>query len=74
MKKLTQAIFNDAPDWVQSAAVDSDGGAYFYGCNTKGIFQHELLFDVCYAGDRADFIGDGFDTTNWQLSAIDREC
>ena len=30
MKKLTQAVFNDAPDWVNSAAVDEDGTAYLF--------------------------------------------
>ena len=72
MKKLTQAIFNDAPDWVQSAAVDSDGELYGYYVSSKWLktddnYHHAPL------GSYSEFLDDGFDTTNWQLSAIDRE-
>ena len=73
MKQLTQAIFDGAPDWVKSAAVDSDGGAYRYECKKRGLSRFGLLFDVSYAGDRAEFVGEGFDATDWQNSAIDRE-
>ena len=77
MKQLTQAIFNGAPDWVKSAAVDSTGDAYYYSLSAS-----ELILDSgecwwLYMGvdgrGHGDFLGDGFSTTDWQNSAIDRE-
>ena len=77
MKQLTQAVFNGAPDWVMSAAVDSTGDVYFYAVPKK-----ELSFDSdecwwVYLGDKDDSQNyspyEGYDTTNWQNSAIDRE-
>lgn len=35
MKKLTQAVFDDAPDWVKSAAIDEDGECYWYSVSEK---------------------------------------
>lgn len=73
MKQITQTIFDGAPSWVKSAAVDSDGSAYRYECKKSGLSRFELLFDVAYAGDRAEFLGEVYDATDWQNSAIDRE-
>lgn len=73
MKQLTQAVFKDTPDWVQSAAVDSDGYCYLYEESSKRLRVSDNGFDVSYAGSRAAEVNGDFDTTNWQLSAIDRE-
>ena len=73
MKKLTQDLFIWAPDWVKSAAVDSDGYVWGYSVDT-------LFLSIGDKGDKwtANFgrcmcLGTGYDTTNWQNSAIDRE-
>ena len=72
-KQLTQDVFKDAPDWVRSAAVDEDGYAWGYAVDT-------LFLSIDDNGDKwiANFgkcmcLGKGYDTTNWQQSAIDRE-
>ena len=73
MKQLTQAIFNGAPDWVKSAAVDSDGDTYFYS-----VFKKKLRVSGLWWGYKhiptttCDYVGE-FDATDWQNSAIDRE-
>lgn len=74
-KKLTQAVFDDAPHWVKSAAVDADGAAYYYSV-TKGLITPDAAdfwlfrFDCDY--HRFQQITGEWDTTNWQQSAIDR--
>lgn len=77
-KTLTQDVFKDAPEWVRSAAIDSDGEAYFYEVSKENLIPDssgmwffykvnpKRLYD-CVA------IETGYDTTNWQHSAIDRE-
>lgn len=78
MKKLTQDVFKDAPDWVQSAAVDSSGDAYYYSVTASELTLDSdecwwLYMGVDGRGYGDDYVGNGFDTTNWQTSAIDRE-
>lgn len=74
MKKLTQAIFDGAPDWVKSAAVDGDGtGVWHYKSKSfliPRIFCEKPMFK---RSPSAKAFGSGFDTNNWQNSAIDRE-
>ena len=72
-KTLTQDVFKDAPDWVMSAAVDDDGYVWGYAVDT-------LFLSIDDNGDKwiANFgkcmcLGNGYNTTNWQNSAIDRE-
>lgn len=76
MKIITQAIFDGAPDWVMSAAIDSTGDVYLYA-----VPKAELSFDSdecwwVYLGDKDNSQTyspyGGYDTTNWQDSAIDR--
>lgn len=78
MKKLTQAVFDGAPDWVKSAAVNPSGDAWFHGV---AKIELKIWLTRCESqrwglplSDWAevDYIGQ-FDATNWQLSAIDRE-
>lgn len=72
-KTLTQDDFKGAPDWVESVAVDDDGYVWGYAVGT-------LFLSIDDSGDKwiANFgkcmcLGNGYDTTNWQNSAIDRE-
>ena len=68
-KQLTQDVFKDAPDWVRSAAVDDDGQAWGYACKKADLqLEHDCHYsdNYCYT-----LIDDGYDTTNWQHSAID---
>ena len=74
MKKLTQAIFDDAPEWVKSAATDYDGEAWFYDVNVCDLDIDDWA--AMWSGDKVkegSRIGDGFDAMDWQNSAIDRE-
>lgn len=73
MKQLTQAVFKDAPDWVKSAAVNADGSVYWYSCKASYMFTTSDVFDIAFSGVIMGFVGSGYDTTNWQNSAIDRE-
>ena len=73
LKKLTQAVFIGQPEWIKSAAVDSDGVVNGFS-SPKSTLKRRLSIwtkgDV-YASECE--IGVGFDATNWQDSAIDRE-
>ena len=76
MKILTQDIFKNAPSWAISAAIDSTGDVYFYAVPKKEL---SLDSDECwwvYMGDKDNSQSyspyDGYDTSNWKDSAIDR--
>ena len=73
MKKLTQAVFDDAPDWVKSAAVDSDGYAYLYEDDTDSLVLRDFTFNNLRWGTAKKCLGGGYDVSDWQNSAIDRE-
>lgn len=74
MKQLTQAIFKDAPDWVESAAVNSDGDAYWYNSHACHLAQSDSEhFINAWITRQSKFIGEDYDTADWQNSAIDRE-
>lgn len=69
-KPLTQAVFDGLPSVYRWAAVDSDGRAYAHECNPKGKTA------ICWfrrRGRATCFIGEGYDTTNWQNSLIERQ-
>lgn len=77
-KQLTQDIFKDAPDWVRSAAVDSDGRAWGYAETTAYLstssFYHFFSLDGGGTVDtRTRLLGYGYATDDWRTSAIDRE-
>lgn len=73
MKKLTQAIFKDAPNWVKSAAVDKRGTAWGYSePRSKLIADKRDWYSGSQVSDIWLFDGD-FDATDWQNSAIDRD-
>lgn len=76
MKKLTQAVFNGAPDWVNSAAVDEDGTAYLYEGLSKdlGLTDKDGVFGHLAKGlDRSWIVVGEYDAVDWMHSAIDRE-
>ena len=82
MKKLTQAVFDDAPGWAKSAAVDADGSAYYHSKKKESLVVipssggDDIGVHDAYVSppdyDRLELIGSGYDTKNWQQSAIDR--
>lgn len=74
MKQLTQADFDNAPCWIKSAAIDSDGKAYFYACRADDLSAENIrgAWDVMVVNDHCLFFGE-YDATNWENSAIDRE-
>lgn len=71
MKKLTQEIFDGAPDWVKSARIDPKGKLVVYSLEKSlvtRILNNEILLPWnCGIWDS------GYDTADWQNSAIDRE-
>ena len=85
MKKLTQDDFKGAPDWVKSAAVNEDGSADYLSIPVAWAVPSEIMGKGVWVVDcslppKDEFwdwkwqtIGKGYDTTNWQNSAIDRE-
>ena len=74
MKKLTQADFKDAPDWVESAAVDSFGDTYLYSERASDIIHDDTHnFPDQYTHNYKDIFVGKSDLTDWQNSAIDRE-
>lgn len=83
MKKLTQAVFDlpECPVWAESAAVDEDGRAYYHSKKKESLTVipsdgDDLGLHDAYVSppdyDRIELIGSGYDTTDWQKSAIDR--
>lgn len=72
MKKLTQAIFNDAPSWVKSAAVDKDGAAFWYEDDAEYLILHGAEFSNFLWSSSKKYLGHGFDKTDWENSAINK--
>lgn len=74
MKQLTQAIFDGQPDWVKSAAVDSDTDGYLYSVAKSELRVGGIWWAYRHNPDATcELIGKGYDASNWQNSAIDRE-
>lgn len=69
-KTLTQAVFDGLPSEYRWAAVDSEGRAYAHKCTPKGA---TAAYWLCVRGCAAYLIGEGYDTTNWQNSLIERQ-
>lgn len=72
MKKLTQETLKNADDEVKSAAVDSNGEAWMYTCPKADLLLLNSIWGV-REGIKRYWIGWGYDTTDWDKSAIDRE-
>ena len=69
-KTLTQAVFDGLPSEYRWAAVDSEGRAYAHKCTPKGA---TAAYWLCVRGCAAYLIGEGYDTTDWQNSLIERQ-
>ena len=69
-KQLTQAVFDGLPPEYRWAAVDSEGRAYAHKCMPKGATEASWW---CVRGCAVYLIGEGYDTTDWQNSLIERE-
>lgn len=70
---LTQAIFDGAPDWVKSAAVDSNGIAVWHSKSKSflipRIFCEKPMFR---RSPKSTEVGSGYSSTEWYKSAINR--
>ena len=74
-KTLTQDVFKGAPEWVKSAAVNESGIAYGHEktkSNLRVLFIGSGGVHIA-SGSNTIELGKGYDTTNWQNSAIDKE-
>lgn len=72
-KKLDQSVFENAPDWAQWAAVEPDGGAFFYETKPM-LISGDLLKTWCKIGKaRSRAIGAGFESSRWKHSLIERK-
>ena len=69
-KPLTQAVFDGLPPEYLWAAISSDGRAHAHKCTPKGATEASWL---CVRGCAAYLIGEGYDTTDWQNSLIERQ-
>ena len=72
-KQLTQAVFENTSTLIKSAAVDKDGVAYLYPCKASQVYEETGIGFYGYIACSRLIIGTGYDTTNWQHSAIDKE-
>ena len=74
LKQLDQSVFKGSPDWAVSAAISPNGKAYVYSVTGDGFYgisdKHGYQIK---GGDRANCIGDNYDTSNWQNSLIERD-
>lgn len=69
-KTITQAVFDGLPSEYRWAAISSDGRAHAHKCTPKGA---TAAYWLCVRGCAAYLIGEGYDTTNWQNSLIERQ-
>ena len=76
MKKLTQDVFIGQPDWFMSAAIHENGYARLWSVPKSNLtpcgrefISTSIFGETVYSMP----LGDGFDATDWQNSAIDRE-
>lgn len=77
--------FEGAPDWVHSAAIDRNGALYWFNAYTCQLrtdeywgehrinaYEEDLPSYPDY-GHKGEFVGMGYDTDDWENSAVDRE-
>lgn len=69
-KQLTQAVFDGLSSEYRWAAVDRDGRAYAHKCTPKVA---TAAYWLCVRGCAAYLIGEGYNTTYWQNSLIERK-
>lgn len=82
MKQLTQAIFDGAPEWVKSAAIDENGELHYHSKTKDRLVAIPANGDWLGCHDayvsppdynKTELVGSGYDATDWENSAIDRE-
>ena len=75
LKQLDQSVFDGLDEKWRFAAVDSDGSARAYNYNQVPIGgNHEPHPDQSEKGFEVyEFIGTGYDASNWQNSLIERD-
>lgn len=69
-KQLDQSVFDGLPPEYRWAAISSDGRAHAHKCTPKGATEASWW---CVRGCAVYLIGEGYDTTDWQNSLIERE-
>lgn len=76
MKKLTQEVFDlpECPEWAESAAVDGFGCLAFMNSGKDNWYACSGVFEYMGVNMESKYyqVEEGYDTTNWQQSAIDR--
>jgi hypothetical protein len=72
-RQLTQADFKDVAPWVESMAIDGNGRAWGYAVSTSLLSIDDKACEWIASIGKSINLGAGYDTTNWQHSAIDRE-
>ena len=70
--QLTQKVFKDAPDRVKSAVMDSQGRVWLFECTKEHLAPNHRLW-VSDIETGFYYYGGGFDTTDWQNSAVNKE-
>lgn len=71
LKKLTQSVFDGLDAKWRFAAVDGDGSAYAF-MRKPEIDENDPCF-VDIDANKYRWIGENYDTTNWQDSLIERK-
>lgn len=78
LKQLDQSVFDGLDEKWRFAAVDADGSAngfdvrvYPRGGDKYGLFAY--ADDYANSDDNSIQLGEGYDTSNWQNSLIERE-
>lgn len=70
MANLTQEVFNDCPNWVESALIDKKGKLIFYSLEKSVVAR--ILNNEIFLPFNAVIWGSDYDTTDYQNSAINR--
>ena len=69
-KTITQAVFDGLPSEYRWAAVDRDGDCFVFGAIPEELDGYGW---GCEHGTLSDYIGENFNTTDWQNSLIERQ-
>ena len=69
-KPLTQAVFDGLPSEYRWAAVDRDGDCFVFGVIPEELEGYGW---GCEHGTLSHYIGEDFNTTDWQNSLIERQ-
>lgn len=71
LKKLTQSVFDGLDAKWRFAAVDGDGSAYAFMRKPEMDKEDPCFVDI--DANKYRWIGENYDTTNWQNSLIERK-